>query len=593
MSDQTSQQEPTTEELNSALATVHRMVDSKQPAYGGGDGKTAVSGSFDIDFGTLLRWSEDHPPAYSADTRQFDKWHANFLRTEPHLNGVVGQAVSMAGNRGFTITGGKIQVNRTKAIFDGANRKVGAPFGDGYRQYIRKLVRSFYWASFGAPTELGRDQAPRIVGGIEQPGPLRAIWSSDPTKLKMRTRNLKDYPLSEFPYAYYPGGSRVQYWRHADMFRVTDNTSAQDEFAGVGLSAVAICRELAEIMVAVYRYDQEKLGAAAPRGLLLLQNVTAKMWEDAMSSRGSKLQGAEREYYGNVGVLARAGVEQIDAKLIALSSLPEQFNRKEMIDMLMYLYALVFKFSPDEFWPVASTGFGRGSEAALGIERASRKGDADFFSDFQSQMSMHLPQSVLFEYTDSDVRGDKIKAEADKLYVDMAVQMYEAGAISGERLLDRQKTLGFLALAGVIPPEWSEAEEITQASDTAVARTRRMREELMDTSPQVRRALAFQGVAIERNLAHRSEYDVVRFAYPVRSTEVLWRASEWPHYGNNLHPVTRVAGDGDVVERAVLYRNDDEDDPFVITDANVDTAIADVGERLGDEYSFMLQGGEI
>ncbi len=586
MSDQTIQQEPTTEELNSALATVQRMVDSQQPAYGGTAKSEAAVGAFD--FGSLLRWADASPPAYGEDVRKYDRWHADFLRSEPHLMGVVGQAVSIIGNRGFSIVGGKIQVNRTKAIFDGANRKVGAPFGDGYRQYIRRLARSFYWASFGAPTELGRDSAPVIVGGVEQAGPLRAIWSADPTKFKMRTRNSADFPISAYPYSYHPSGGKVQYWRHTDLMRITDNTSALDEYAGIGISAVAILREIAEIMVAVYRYDKEKLGAVAPNGLLILDNITQESWKNAMSSRKSKLEGLNRQRYGGLAVLSAPTGLTGNAKLMALSSLPDNFNRKEMIDMMMYLYALVLKFSPDEFWPVAGGGIGgRNGEVAMGFERDSRKGDGDFFNDFQSQIGLYLPKSILFQYEEGDVRGDKVKAEADKLYVDMAVAMYQAGTGSedGERLLDKQKTLSFLALKGVIPPEWSEAEETTLATDTSVARLNHLRDELMDTSHQVQRALEFQGIAVERSLTSRSDYDVVRFAYPSNHTQVLWRASEWPHYGNRYHPVTRV------VERAVLYR--DPDDDFVITDANVDTAIADVGERLGDDYAFQLQGGEV
>jgi hypothetical protein len=79
------------------------------------------------------------------------------------LNGVVSQATSLIRNRGWSMTGGKIQVNRTKEIFHDADRQCGGRFGDGYRRYITRMARSFYIASFGAISELGRDAAAQDV----------------------------------------------------------------------------------------------------------------------------------------------------------------------------------------------------------------------------------------------------------------------------------------------------------------------------------------------------------------------------------------------------------------------------------------------
>jgi len=575
----------TPNQQRAALEAVERSS-SAQPKFGG-DSQTGMTG---LDFGSVLRWSVDKPPPYSADCREFDRWHCEFLKREPHLNGVIGQAVSLIANRPYTLTGGKIQVNRSKRLFDNANRKDGAPFGSGYRNLMSTLARSYYFASFGSPLELGRDFEPRIVNGQEQLGPLSDIWAVDPTKLKMRTRNHKNFPIREFPYAYYPGGGKVQYWRHGDLLRVVDNPSALDEYAGIGMSAVAICRELAELMIAVYEHDKEKLGAVAPKGLLLLQNITPQMWTQAMDSRHTKLEGMERKAFGGVGILARAGVEQIDAKLVALSNLPDGFNRREVIDLLMYLYALVIRFSPDEFWPVQSGSFGRAQEASLGIERSARKGDLDFVTGFQTQLQQHLPSAVLLDYSEGDERGREIKARVDQMYVTMATSMYESGAMTGERLLSRQQVLSFLASSKVLPPEWSDIEEESIATDTSVARIRRLRERLMDESIEVRRAYAFQEIAARNSLPYLSDYDVIRYYWPSNDLVVLWSASEWPHYGRKVTvgaPSKRTRQLAPQT-RAVLFSDDDEE--IVITDADVDSAIEVALERHGEEDAQLLAG---
>lgn len=565
---------------------IQRVSQSKQVAFGGDGGSTIG----DYDFAEIMRWADSTPPDYGADLREYDRWHYDFLMNEPHLRGVLGQATSIIRNRGYTFVGGRINVNRSKGILDGANRKAGAPFGAGYRQFITKLATAFYFASFGAPVELGRDEAPRFVAGEERYGPLRSVWSGDPTLFRVRTRETKQHPIEQFPYAYY-GGSRVSYWRHSDMIRMVDNPAAIDAYGDVGLSAVAICRELAEILVAVYRHDKEKLGARAPKGLLLLQNISPDMWNIAMNKRSAQLSAYEREYYGGVGVLARSGVDQIDAKLVALSTIPDGFDRRETIDLLMYLYALVFKFSPDEFWPVQGGSFGRGEEARLGIERSTRKGDKDFLGEFRDQFQMQLPATVLFEYDEADVRGDLLQAQVDQVYVDFVVSLYEAGANNIEgSLINRQQALTLLARKQLIPPEWTEVEEESVATDIEVARMKRLRERLLDTSDEARRALAYQGAILRSGVSRVDRHDIVQYAYPSNKTTVLWRAANWPHYGRSVQtiPVPPKELPGHVVERAVLYE-DDDDEELVITDDDVDAAIAAAEERHGEEDAQILE----
>jgi hypothetical protein len=85
----------------------------------------------------------------------------------------------------------------------------------------------------------------------------------------------------------------MQHWRHGDFLRIVDNPSIREDLP-VGYSAVAMARELAEILVAVYKYDKEKLGARAPKGLIILNNITEDQWNTAMKSRRAKLDGLEQ-----------------------------------------------------------------------------------------------------------------------------------------------------------------------------------------------------------------------------------------------------------------------------------------------------------
>jgi hypothetical protein len=111
--------------------------------------------------------------------------------------------------------------------------------------------------------------------------------------------------------------------------------------------------------------------------------------------------------------------------------------------------------------------------------------------------------------------------------------------------------LSYLVANGVIPPEWSEAVEDVEATDTEVARMNLLRERLLDTKPQVHRAIA-----------QYPAQPIVRYQWPSGRELVLWEQGSQAI--KRSHLITK--------KRAVLYRNDDAG--VTITDEDVDTAVS-------------------
>jgi hypothetical protein len=495
------------------------------------------------------------------------------VRQEPFLLGVLSQATSLVRNRGWSLTGGRNQVIRTKNMIHDANRKKGAVRGEGYRDYITRMARGFYSTNLGAINENGRDAPPRMIQGIAESGPLRAMWSADSTRFYLRSRGTEVYPLDEYPLAYKPVNGREQKWRHPDFFRVVANPSLEERMNGAGYCPVAIVKELAEIMVAVYRHDKEMLLAASPKAILILQNISDEMWGQAMRSNRDDMTAKERELFNQAIILAGPmGMGELDAKLIALSHLPANWDQAVMTDILMYLYALAFGFPPDEFWPVNTGTFGRGQEAMLGIERQTAKGDADFFSSFQEKFQAELPGTVLWEYDQRDDRGRLLEAEIATAWADIGAGLYMSVGEEGA-LLNKQQTLTLLVEKEVISPEVSAAVEDTVATDTEVARLNLLREELMDTSEQVQRAVV-----------RFPNEPIVRYVWPDvtgRGREiVLWeRGSDATK--RKSFPVAKRRK-----HRAVLYTNDEFN--FSITDEDVESALDEAEDRIGEEFVDLL-----
>lgn len=526
-------------------------------------------------------------PVYATDSRTRDRWLADAWRKEPHIAGVTNSVVSIDKNRGWWLTGGRNQVGRYNEIL----RNVEA--GKGWRHFMSKGALSFYTADIGMIVEIGRDG---------EDGPTRDLYNVDPARCRLTGK--LDAPLG-----YKPLHGKEQDWPGNAFFRVCSLPSTSEEHNDLGFCALSRVMQFARLMVAVYEHDQEQLGARAPRGLLLLQNISQAQWETAMKVRKKKLDQEGFNYYGALAVLAQEGVDQVDAKLIALSQLPANFNLREFTDLFMYGVALGYGYDPTEFWPVSSGALGRGNETEIQHRKATGKGGIDFILNLQDQLQLELPPTLVFEFERRDSAGALEDAQVQQAWANLINVLYGAG--SGAVTQPEARIL--LAQQGIIPTEWTENEEDAVASDTGEQRSQ---------SAAVRKAKRDEAFAVLRH-AYAQKPNAWRNAFIapsepiVRMNEqgqqfVMWRsglhfleeqqrnplarsyALEYGHYNPAIAramagqsfavadlkalPVARAADE-------VLFESDD----FDITTEDVARAIRNAKKRVGKPFSQLMQ----
>jgi hypothetical protein len=377
---------------------------------------------------------------YKADNRERDIWLQKMAKKDPILTGVLSSVVDIDKNRGWRMVGGRNQVMRFTDIF---HNWQAAPGVFGWRPGISHASKSFWNTDMGAVVEIGR---------ATRNGPVRALYSVDPTKCKLSGDDR--YPL----HYYQKKSGKPLKWRSNDYARTASLIDFQDEYNGLGFSAISRCLEFLRLMVAIYEHDKEMLGSKAPRGLLLLNGIAQKQYDDAMEVRAERLEGSGIDYFDAVAVLASKGT-QVDAKLIALSQLPAGFNLKEWVDMVIYGYALAFGFDASEFWPVQFGALGRGTETEIQHEKATGKGRLDFVLGFQEQVQETLPDSLIYEFDQRDDKGDLIKAQVHQAQATVVKTMYESGSTSAEgSLLSRMEARTIMADYALIPRPWADIE---------------------------------------------------------------------------------------------------------------------------------------
>lgn len=542
--------------MSDAPAPIERATDpalSRQPRFSGQNPQEFYT--------NILRWTdmaELKIPKYQAESQERDAFLTDFWRLEPHLAGVLSSLISIDSNRGWSLTGGRNQVMRYSRIL---HNWLAAPGLYGWRPGAASAALAFYTADLGAVIELGREG---------QDGPLRGLYHVDPTLCRLTGR--MDAPL-EYK-------STKEPWREADYIRLASMPDIREKMRGLGYCFVSRAFELAAIMVAIYRHDQEQLGARAPRGLLLLQGISEGQWDNAMRSRETKLDAAGIQYYNAVAVLASN--LPVDAKLIALSQLPANFDLQQFTSLLMYGYALCAGYDPSEFYPVQFGSLGRGTEMEVQHQKATGKGGLNFVLTLQEQLQRPdvLPDTLAFEYEQRDDQGEIAAAGVQKAWVDTYRAIREAGIAQDGGVISREEMRSLLAEKGIIPREWTEIEEDVEATDTEAAERGRAKGRRGAEEKRRLRDRLLAMPVVWRAIEAFPEEPIFRYAWPAGKAESLW-----PQAKTLLAPVqVRAFPLRTRADDTVLF----EDGEVVITEGDVTKAIEEGKRRLGAEYGSLL-----
>lgn len=476
-------------------------------------------------------------PGPNAAVKEWDGWLREFVLQEPYLVGVLNSVVQIDKNRGWSFVGGRNQVLRYSNILHGADA------GAGWRAYLTWQAQSFYTTRMGFVTEVGRDG---------ENGPLRALYSVDPARVELTTDPSQ-------PLRYMPASGPLQIWQPQDYFRAASLTSTDERKMGYGFPANARCFELAKIMVAIWEHDKEQLGARAPRGLLLLNGISQKQWENAMQAREENLNAQERQYYGSVAILASSGQNEVDAKLFALSQLPKDFTLREWVSLLMYGYALAYGYDAREFFPVDSGSLGSAKETEVQHRKASSKGDLDFSLAHQEQLQAVLPETLHFEYEQRDASGEALDAALATSQATLITEISK-WAVNGQTVLTQEQILALAAEARIIPEEWTVQEE-----DITVD----------DSGDETERALELY--AVQRSLAVQPDEPIVQYDGKARRMRTLYVRRSRPKY--------YALGDG--MERtaarvAAAFQRDLQAIVDAFWDGDGDLRIAEVRQVVGE-----------
>lgn len=352
----------------------------------------------------------DLPPYYSVSG---DAILSSTMYAETFWASAVSIAGTKIASKSFEYDGESAErVQRAKDIMMALD-------GNGYVSGILKGVNDFLNTDNGEWWEIVRvsnARGARIIGLMHLDS-LRCQRTGDPAipmiyrDLKGNWHEMKDY----------------------QVINLVDMPSPRAEHFGVGLCAAHRAYSHIYKMAALEKYVNEKITGNSPLEIHVINGITEKSLRNAITTADAQQAQRGGVSYKGVTVIPLMGDTPIAGYRIQLAGLPENFARREELDIALLGYADSIGIDLQELSPLSGQGFGTGAQSYVLNEKAKGKGIAAREKQFTHEINLKVnPSEVTFYLSEIDYTDQKASAEAMKARADVRSTMKANGEITAE-----------------------------------------------------------------------------------------------------------------------------------------------------------------
>lgn len=316
--------------------------------------------------------------------------------------------------------------------------QAGAEFGDGWEIFYSKYLEDLLTQDNGAFAE--------IIGPGSPDGPL--------TGAPLTVAHLDSFRCTRTGDPIYPVLYRdldgKQYKLHYTRVMFTSQMASPiADMFGVGFCAVSRCQNVAQNVLDILVYKQEKLGSRPKRALLVPKGgLDPKDLQDAFALADADMNASGLSRYSKYVVVGSSTLPEAEISITDLASLPEGFDEKTSIELGIAAIALAFGVDARELFPATSSGATR-ADALLQHIKQRGKGPGQIIQTTE-QLFNHkfLPShlTMVFDFQDDAqdrqiaeirrIRSDRRKVDIDSGMIDERVareQMLEAGDLTQDQ----------------------------------------------------------------------------------------------------------------------------------------------------------------
>lgn len=328
------------------------------------------------------------------------------------LQGALSSMVKWGKTLSWVVEGPDRVVNRYQSVLSESE------FGEGWGTLISKTLTDYYTQDKGASIEVIGAGNPD--GPIE--GPVLGLAHLDAQYI---------VPTGDIAYPVVfnnPKDGKPHKIHATRVIRLVDMPSPNEALNGVGYCVVSRVIATTQVLLKLIRYKNEKLSDMPEAGLLVLNNIMPKAWEDVRAKHQRERRKLGQEIWSNIMTLFSIDPAQpATANFVSFATLPDGFSEAEATDTYLNIVALAFGVDKREFWPESKSGLGGNREAEVMNEKAKGKGKGDIIATIERAINWKvLPQSVNFRFDFRDDAEDKLKADINKLKVDGIMSLWDS-----------------------------------------------------------------------------------------------------------------------------------------------------------------------
>jgi len=184
--------------------------------------------------------------------------------------------------------------------------------------------------------------------------------------------------------------------------------SARTDMNGVGFCAISRAIEIAQTLMDMIRYKQERLGSRPHNQLLVGQGITGRQIMEALFKTAQEADSRGLQRYGRTTAI---GSERTDVSItkIDLNHL-DPFDEQTGTTLGMYAIASAFGMDADELWPVGGRGTSKG-DANLRRMRSRGRLPSQITGYIAMQFNLKfLPPHLRMEFDFKDDEEDQQRA---------------------------------------------------------------------------------------------------------------------------------------------------------------------------------------
>lgn len=376
-----------------------------------------------------------------------------YARAEPIMAGAISSMLSKANSLDWTVEGGRNRVSRYQAVL------AEAEDGQGWSYLLDRWLADYLIADIGGPLELAR---------YGKNGPVGAIYNID-AECAQLTGNVNA------PAKYYPkltggglSGTAISLLP-GDFLRIVDMPSADENKFGLGFSAVSRALKASKILMALYRYEDERLSDMPMPGLVSITGMTMDEVASAFALYNAKRESREQVVFKNVLWLASqaSAINPIAVNLTSFAGLPEGFNKEQTITLYVYTLALDFGVDVREFWPASQTGATK-AEAEVQAQKAKGKGFGRMLAAVERAINWHiLPDGLEFKFDQKDSEDDLLRETIREKSLANIRRLWEPAA-TGEGIITTEEARRWLVEENMAPAWLYGTDKVTAYGNAPV-----------------------------------------------------------------------------------------------------------------------------